>query len=139
MKTNSLARYLVNPLRIVKGKFTVLYAPENTPKKTARTSNTVSLKVSRTSERILRGQPILSKLEVTMIVGIREEGATTAMMIETTILAIIRTITPITRDKVRDATTKIDLVTTTERGTTEIRDSPKLILNLLNTSHGAKM
>ena len=134
MKTNLLARYLVNQLRIVKDKFTVLSVQGNTMKRIAKTSNTASLKVLRTSGTILLGPLTLSRPETITIEGMIEEGAMIATMIDTTTQTTIRTTTRTTQDTAKVITTKTDRVTTTE-----IKVSPKWILSLPNTNLGAKM
>ena len=48
MRINLPERSLVNLPLTVRGKFIVLCVPESTPKKTVRTNNTVSLRVSKT-------------------------------------------------------------------------------------------
>jgi hypothetical protein len=80
MRTNSLARFLVNLPLIVKGKSTVLCVPESTLKKTAGTNNTVSLRVSKTSEKTLRELQTSSQLVATTTEGMTVvEGATIGM------------------------------------------------------------
>ena len=123
MRINLLARSLVNLPQTVKGKSIVLCVPENTLKKTVRTNNTVSLRVSKTSERILQGQPTLSQWVVTTTEGTIVGGATTATT------TTLRT----TLDTAKAATTKTDRLTTTVT-----KAFPKLTKRL-NTSLGDKI
>jgi len=122
MKINSLVRSLVNLPLTVKGKSIVLCVPESTLKKTVRTNNTVSLRVSKTSERILQGLPTLSQWVATTTEGTIMGGATTATT------TTLRT----TLDTAKAAMTKTD-----RRTTTVTKAFPKLT-KPLNTSLGDK-
>ena len=123
MRTNSLERSLANLHLTVKDKSIVQCVPESTLKKTAKTNNTVSPRVSKTSEKILLVPPTSNQLAATTtgvtIVG----GATTATT------TTLRTI-PAT---VKAATTKTDRLTTTVT-----KDFHKLTKHL-NTSLGDRI
>lgn len=122
MRTNSLVRSLVNLPLTVRGKSIVLCVPESTLKKTVRINNIVSLRVSKTSERILQEQQTLSQWVATTTEGTMVGGASTATT--TTLL--------ITLDTAKAATIKTDPLTTTVT-----KDSHKLT-KPLNISLGGR-
>ena len=120
MRTNSLVRYSDSHQLIERGRSTVLSVPASIPKKIARTNNTVSLRVSKTSEKTLRGPLTSSKLAPTTTGETIVEEA-----------AIVTT----TTHRITLATAKVVTTRTAPLTTTETKASPKLT-RYPNTNHG---